>query len=235
MIKTIFLLLLLVIFTACSDKPAEQNLDGKALLESKCASCHDLNMPPIISDKELAPPIMAASFHVHSLIKPTNESQRTSKAVEFVVDYIFDPSYEKSFCDKDSLDRYGLMPSQKQNLTKDEAKAIALYMFRHYTQENLTTIQKKQAAFDALSLGEKIALKNRCLGCHGVEIKKVGPSFTDIADKYMGNEVQMIESIKSGSRGKWSQGAVMPAYNTIDEKELEVLSEWILKTPSSLR
>lgn len=232
MIKNISLLLLLLFLTACNDKSTNVSIDANILLESKCASCHDLNMPPIISDDELAPPMMAVSFHVYSLVEPTDESQRKSKAIEFVTDYIFNPSLEKSFCDKDSLDRYGLMPSQKEKLSKDEAKAIASYMFNHFTQENLTNIQKKQAIFDALSYGEKIAIKNRCLGCHGVDIKKVGPSFTEIAKKYQDNKEEMIKSIKNGSKEKWksSRGSVMPAFKKMDDEKLEVLSEWIIKT-----
>ncbi|EQB40729.1 hypothetical protein M947_00320 [Sulfurimonas hongkongensis] len=234
MIKNIFLLTLLLVFTACDEKPLSKNLDGKKLLELKCASCHDINMPPIISDDELAPPIMAVSFHVHSFVTPTDESQRTSKAIEFVSDYIFNPSLEKSFCDEASLERYGLMPSLKGKLTSDEAKAIASYIFTHYTQENLTKIQKSQAAFDALAPGQKIALKNRCLGCHGIDIKKVGPSLVDIANKFADYKDEMIQSIKNGSKGVWSKGAIMPAFSEIDDKELEILSEWILKTPSNL-
>lgn len=230
--KNIFLLSLVLFFSACSDNVVEKNLDGKKLLESKCASCHDINMPPIISDNELAPPIMSVSFHVYSLVKPSDESQRGLKAIEFVTDYIFNPSEKKSFCDKDSLKRYGLMPSQKEKLTKDEAKAIASYMFTNFTQENLTKIQKEQAVYDALSPAEKLAIKHRCLGCHGVEKKKAGPSFKDIAKKYENAKDEMIKSIKSGSKDSWknSNGAHMPAFNNINDKELELLSEWILQT-----
>lgn len=229
MIKNIFILILLLILTACDENLAKQNFDGKKLLESKCASCHDINMPPIISDAELAPPMMAVSFHVHNFVEPTDESQRTSKAIEFVVDYIFNPSLEKSFCDEDSLERYGLMPSQKERLTSDEAKAIASYMFTHFTQENLTKIQKSQAAYDALTSGEKVAIKYRCLGCHGIDIKKVGPSLVEIADRYSDREDEIVKSITTGSKGIWSDGAVMPAFEKIEDEELEILTEWILK------
>nr|WP_321268565.1 c-type cytochrome [uncultured Sulfurimonas sp.] len=232
MIKTIFLLSLLLIFTACDEKPKNKNLDAKKLLETRCASCHDTNMPPVISEDELAPPMMAVSFHVHNFVEPKDESQRTAKAIEFVTDYIFYPSFEKSFCDKDSLKKYGLMPSQKENLTTDEAQAIASYMFTHFTQKNLTKIQEEKAAYNALSDGEKIALKNRCLGCHSVDKKRVGPAFIDIAKKYKNNKNDMIKSIKDGSKEKWqdSKGAVMPAFNKMQDKDLETLSEWILKT-----
>ena len=229
MIKAIFILSLLLIFTACEDKPTNKNLDGKKLLESKCASCHNTQMPPDVSTDELAPPMMAVSFHVHNFVKPKDESQRTRVAIEFVSDYIFNPSYEKSFCDKDSLQRYGLMPSQKGNLSQDEANAIASYMFKHYTQENLTKVQKEIAAFNALSDGEKIALKNGCLGCHAIDRSRVGPTFTDIAKKYQNNKKAIIKGIKNGSRGTWSNGAVMPDFDKIEDEDLEILSEWILE------
>ncbi len=225
----------ILFFTACNDTKPSKNYDGKKLLEQKCTSCHNLNMPPIISKDELAPPMMAVSFHVHSFVKPSDESQRTTKAINFVVDYIFEPSFEKSFCDKDSLKRYGLMPSQKGNLNKDEAKAIAEFMFKHFTMENLTKKQKEQAEYDSKSEGMKIALKHKCLGCHKIDKKIVGPSFKDIAKKYQDSKEQIIKSIKNGSKANWedSNGAIMPPFKQISDAELKTLSEWILELNQS--
>ncbi len=232
MIKLFLMAFILLFFTACSEDKTTKKYDAKKLLEQKCASCHDLNMPPAVSDDELAPPMMAVAFHVHNFVKPSDDSQRTSKAIEFVVDYIFEPSFEKSFCDKDSLKRYGLMPSQKENLTKDEAKAIASYMFNHFTQKNLTKVQKEKAEYDALSDGHKIALKYRCLGCHKIDKKIVGPSFVDIANRYNSSKEKIKESILNGSKANWteSNGAMMPAFKKIDDRELEILLEWILNS-----
>ena len=64
MIKLFLLTSILLIFSACNEKEAPKNINGKKLLEQKCASCHNLDMPPIISDAELAPPMMAVSFHM---------------------------------------------------------------------------------------------------------------------------------------------------------------------------
>ncbi len=229
MIKLFFSLLLTILFLGCSDSKPKNNLNGKKLLQTKCASCHDINMPPIVSDDELAPPMMAVSFHVSNFMKPSDESQRTSQAIAFVVDYVQNPSLEKSFCDKESLERYGLMPSQKENLTTDDATAIAEYIFKHFTQKNLSKIQRELNAYNALEAGEKIALKYRCLGCHKRDKKIVGPSFKDIATKYKENQIAMKKSIKSGSKKMWesSNGAVMPPFKQITDEELEVLIEWI--------
>jgi len=186
-------------------------------------------MPPIISDDELAPPMMAVAFHMPNFVTASDASQKIPKAIEFVVDYVHYPSLEKAFCDKKSLEKYGVMPSQKDNLTKEETKAIAEYMFTHFTQENLAQVQKSQAKYDALSDGEKLAIKYRCLGCHRKDKKIVGPSFNSIAKKYSDNNQQIISSIQNGSKGLWkeSNGAVMPAFKDINDEELKELQNWI--------
>ena len=234
MLKLFLCISLLFIFTACDEKKPTKHLDGKKLLEQKCASCHNLNMPPIISDDELAPPIMAVAFHMPDFMDPRDESQRVPMAIEFVVDFVRNPSLEKSKCDKESIKRYGLMASQKENVSEEEVKAIAEYMFTHYTQQNLAKIQEDIAAFNALAPGEKIALKHKCLGCHKVNKKIVGPSFVDISKKYKNSQKKIIESIQNGSKNSWesSNGAVMPPFKQISKEELDILSDWILKSNS---
>jgi len=188
-------------------------------------------MPPTLSDNELAPPMMAVAFHMYSFVTPTDESQRTSKAIEFVVDYVQNPALEKSYCDKQSLERYGLMPSQKGKLSVEETKAIAEYMFLHFTQENLSKIQKAKKKFDSLPTGEKLALKHRCLSCHKKDVKTVGPAFTEIAKKFADKPLEMQKSILEGSRGAWkeSNGAVMPPFKRLSKEDLTTLSKWILE------
>ena len=232
MIKILFLLLFTLIFIGCDDSKSQKNLNAKELLQKKCTSCHDINMPPVLSDDEKAPPMMAVAFHVHNFVKPSDESQRTSKAISFVVDYVQEPSLEKSFCDPQSLERYGLMPSQKNLLTPDEATAIAEYMFLHFTQKNLLKVQQKIKLYNSLDKGEKIALHYKCLGCHKRDKKIVGPSFNDIAIKYKKNQKTMKESIRHGSKKMWksSNGAVMPSFKKISDEELEILVQWILKS-----
>ena len=234
MLKLFLCFSLLFIFTACNEKKTTKSLDGKKLLESKCASCHNLDMPPLISDDELAPPIMAIAFHMPDFMQAKDESQKIPMAIEFITDFVRNPLLENSKCDKESIKRYGLMPSQKEKVSQDELQAIATYMFNHYTQENLSKIQKDIAAFNALTPGEKLALKHKCLGCHKVNKKIVGPSFIDIAKKYKGSKNKIIQTIKNGSKNSWksSNGAVMPPFKQINEEELEVLSSWILKSNS---
>ncbi|PNV82777.1 MAG: hypothetical protein C0627_08390 [Sulfurimonas sp.] len=229
MILKYTLLIVVLFFTACSSNEPTKELDGKKLLEQKCASCHDLNMPPLLLKNEVAPPMMSVSIHIFDFVKPKDESGRIYEAVEFVVDYIKEPSFEKSFCDKGTLEKYGLMPSLKESVTDDEAKAIAKYMFSNYTQKRLSEAMEAKMKYDALPEGEKIALKNNCLGCHRVERDFVGPSFTKIQKKFASSQDALKQSIKKGSKGAWENSrAVMPAFGQLTNEELDTLAKWIL-------
>jgi len=223
---------LLFFLLGCNWEQSKVTLDGKRLIEQKCAQCHNLDMPPTISKDELAPPMMAVSFHVHSFVTPKDESQRTTKSIEFVVDYVQNPSVEKSFCDKESLQRYGLMPSQKSNITSNETKAVAKYIFKHFNQENLEHMMKEKAYYDSLPKAERLAIKYKCLGCHKINRAIVGPSFVAIAQKYKDNKSIIIQSIKHGSSRKWKKNSavMMPAFKELNDDELELLSVWILNT-----
>lgn len=100
---------------------------GSILFEEKCASCHFKQRPSFEAmNTMIAPPIMGVMSHV-------KEAKTTKpEAVKFIVDYIFDPSAVKALCMKQSIDRFGLMPSQKGNLTKEEALSIAGYLYDNY-------------------------------------------------------------------------------------------------------
>ena len=225
-----FSLLAFVLFSSgCFDEKATKHFDAKNLLESKCSKCHNLDLPPKLLKKELAPPMMAISHHVFNKVSAKNESERMLNAIAFVKDYVLNPSVSKSFCDKDSLKKYGVMPSQKGNVDEDELEAIASYIFKHFTQKNLTEILEAKERLNAMSKGERLALKNNCLGCHRVDKKLVGPSFKDISAKYHNNIDKITYSIINGSSKKWTTRGVMPSFKSLSKADVEVLSKWILE------
>jgi cytochrome c len=207
------------------------HLDGEKLIHQKCSQCHNLDLPPKTFANEVAPPMMAVAFHVKDFMKVSNESERIPKAIEFVVDYVLHPSKEKSLCDAKSLQSYGLMPSQKDKVSQDELRAIAEYMFEHFTVKNLQEAQAIQQRLKHMPAGEKLALKYNCLGCHKKEKSFVGPSFVTIANRNKANPQQIQKSIKEGSSGKYKniQGKVMPKFaSKISDDEVKTLQEWIL-------
>jgi cytochrome c len=227
--KNIYLLLILVLFSACSHEE-KKNYNGKVLLEQKCSSCHNLDLPPKTFDNEVAPPMMAVAFHIVSFMQTPDESVRVTKAVEFVKDYVINPSEAKSFCDKKSLQDYGVMPSQKGKVSPDELEAIAKYMFEHFTQKNLNEEQDRIRKLNAMPAGERLAMTNNCLICHRIDKDLVGPSLKHIALKYKDSPKIIRQSIRKGTIKKWelSHGAMMPAFKKLSDKDLKILSEWIL-------
>ncbi len=71
---------------------------------------------------------------------------------------------------------------------------------------------------------------NRCLACHQVNKKRVGPSFKAIAERYStleSSEQVLLNSIMTGSRGRW--GAVpMPAQTQVSTEDAKRIAQWIL-------
>jgi len=220
----------LVIFSGCEQKQKPE-LDGKKLLQEKCSQCHNLDLPPKTFKDEKAPPMMAVAFHIKDFIPATDESEKIPKAIDFVKDYVINPSASKSFCDKKSLETYGVMPSQKGKVTQDELEAIAEYMFAHYTVKNLTEAQAAINRLKKMPAGKRLAIQKNCLTCHRVDKDLVGPSFVKIAKRYKGDVLYIAQQIKSGSKGKWQafHGAVMPPFkDKTSLEEREILAKWIV-------
>jgi cytochrome c len=85
----------------------------------------------------------------------------------------------------------------------------------------------KAAAGDAD--GMQLATKYKCLTCHGVDKKLVGPGFKDIAKKYAGDAgaLEKLEAkVRDGSTGVWGQIPMPP--NSVPDADLKTLVEWIL-------
>ena len=222
---------ILLSFGGCEQKQ-HSNLDGKKLLEQKCSKCHNLDLPPKTFKDEKAPPMMAVAFHIKDFIKASSESDKIPKAIDFVKDYVVNPSASKSFCDKKSLQTYGVMPSQKGKVTQDELEAIAEYMFSHYTVKNLTAAQDLQNRLMQMPKGKRLAMQYNCLSCHKINRDLVGPSFSKIAQRYKGESAKIELSIAKGSKDAWKgyRGAMMPAFGKkIESADRKTLAEWIEK------
>ncbi len=85
--------------------------------------------------------------------------------------------------------------------------------------------QEAAPAVDAKALAEK----KGCFSCHGIDKKKVGPAYTEVAKRYAGKEGavdELVKSIVKGSMGKW--GSIPMAPQPVSEQEAKVLAEWIL-------
>lgn len=79
---------------------------------------------------------------------------------------------------------------------------------------------------------EAIIKKARCVSCHQLEKKAVGPSYKDVAAKYRGDAeavTKLSAKVRAGGSGVW--GAVpMPPHDTakISDEDLKSAIEWVL-------
>jgi cytochrome c len=78
--------------------------------------------------------------------------------------------------------------------------------------------------------GQALAKQMACLGCHQVKAKRVGPGFTQVAQRFAGQPdafEYLSQMIRKGGRGKW--GAIpMPAQTQVSEQQAKRLAQWIL-------
>ncbi|PLC52356.1 hypothetical protein CR155_19115 [Pollutimonas nitritireducens] len=82
----------------------------------------------------------------------------------------------------------------------------------------------------AQTTGIDLAKSNNCLACHQVDKKRVGPSFSLVAQRFAYQEgalEYLAQAIRHGGRGRW--GAVpMPAQPHVSPGDARLIAAWIL-------
>ncbi len=89
--------------------------------------------------------------------------------------------------------------------------------------------EAKPVKTTAMADAEALAKAKGCYACHAENVKKVGPSYKDVAKKYADKPdavAYLSERIKKGGVGVWGN-VPMPAQNVTDE-ESKKLAEWVL-------
>ncbi len=101
--------------------------EGAALFKAKCGACHITTRPTDIS-KLVAPPAMGITMH----LKMAHPERAAFK--KFLVDYVQNPSADKALCEQRTVKRFGIMPSQKGNVTPEELEKIADYLYTTFAK-----------------------------------------------------------------------------------------------------
>jgi cytochrome c len=80
---------------------------------------------------------------------------------------------------------------------------------------------------------DQLLKKNRCVNCHAVDQKNVGPSFKDVAAKYKADkeaEARLVKKVAEGGKGVW--GAFpMPArggFPDVPDGDIQPMVKYIL-------
>jgi len=75
----------------------------------------------------------------------------------------------------------------------------------------------------------ELATKSKCMTCHQVDKKVLGPSFKEISAKYKGQktaETMLADSMLKGSKTKWGKIPMPP--QKIAPADAQKLAKWIL-------
>jgi len=88
------------------------------------------------------------------------------------------------------------------------------------------------AAVDA-EAAQTLAKQSNCFKCHGIDKKKEGPAWHDVAVKYKGKpeaEARLITHITSGEKAKFDDGheEEHAIVKTKDKDAIKNLVDWIL-------
>ncbi|MFT7880271.1 MAG: hypothetical protein ABXS91_07760 [Sulfurimonas sp.] len=103
---------------------------GIDLVKSKCATCHMLEKPTPQMIPTLKAPAMEAVIYHTKLVMQDKE-----KIKAFITDYVINPAAEKSVCESNKVAQYGVMPSMKDTVSKEELSQISEYLIAHYPSE----------------------------------------------------------------------------------------------------
>ncbi|MFM9969377.1 MAG: c-type cytochrome [Burkholderiales bacterium] len=85
-----------------------------------------------------------------------------------------------------------------------------------------------QSSADA---ARSLAESKRCLVCHKMEEKSMGPSVRDIAAKYKGAagaQAAVMARMRGGSKGIWGNVPMAPVNKDISEEDLKTMVAWML-------
>ncbi len=115
--------LLLLPFLLSSSIWAMSPEDVETLAENKCNECHLIGKLTRDSFKEIkAPPAWGIARKVKEKYK------NRLNGIDYIVDYAINPDSKKMLFPKETIERFGHMPSQKGKVTEEELREIAKYI-----------------------------------------------------------------------------------------------------------
>jgi len=136
--KTLLLLVATTAITFASE--------GVELLKNKCASCHMLEAPAFEQLPTLKAPAMdAVVFHINLAMQEDKEKKA------FIVDYVLNPDAGKSVCESNKVAQFGVMPSQKGKVSKEELEKIADTLLATYPHPKFKTMIKEMQGNDKVN------------------------------------------------------------------------------------
>jgi cytochrome c len=114
-----------------------------------------------------------------------------------------------------------------------EIAASEVFLELRYFPDPAKAASFMQSAAQKEPAGYSIIKKQDCFTCHAVHSKLIGPSFSDISNKYKKSPdaAAIAGHIINGSTGRWGS-AMMPTHPGLSEKDAQLIVRWIMENTS---
>lgn len=118
-------LLLSILFVMSGSVMLSAMDEGERLANEKCGRCHLMGeITKEKLDKMKAPPYWAIAK------KARERYENEEDKVKYIIDYALDPSEDKMLFPKETKEMFGVMPSLKDKVSKEEIEIISEYILR---------------------------------------------------------------------------------------------------------
>lgn len=112
--------------------------DGYEVYKAKCMKCHVEMLSPGETKKRFkelkAPPMLEVSNRLKEniIIADDDDDIKRRVVIAFIKDYIDNPDLQYSMCHATALERFGVMPSLKGELSAEEKEAVSVWIYDRY-------------------------------------------------------------------------------------------------------
>lgn len=113
--------------------------DPQTIYLKKCQMCHALDYPDSLEEKKAmaAPNILTVmkniSIGVDAIEEPKTKEELRSLVIEFMADYIYNPTPDKSYCEDIVFKKFNYMPSLKGFITPKELDIVLPWVYDNFT------------------------------------------------------------------------------------------------------
>lgn len=173
-----------------------------------------------------------SKFHVGTSQRHFGESKNNPPEVK-----ILSPK-NNSVHKLNSLIRYSITVSDVEDGESkyDEIPSGKVFLEIKYVESSSDTWDNRKHASNDEPIGLSLMKNSDCFTCHQFKTKLIGPSFQEIATRYLkapaGKQI-LVKRIVGGSTGIWGE-AIMPAHPDITPEASENIVVWILNNGTNL-
>ncbi len=117
----------------------------------------------------------------------------------------------------------------------DKVDLNNLFISTDFIQGNEDLAAEGHQVVPETIMGKNIMMSSDCKSCHKVNEKSIGPSFTQVAQKYKTDtkaSTYLMQKVIKGGGGVWGE-VVMPAHPTMKEGDVKQIITWVLSLASA--